>query len=506
MIRLEFAAAAAAVVFLGSLAAAHAEGGEDPPHVAKSPEADVYAWMRVRETGVSSFAVDATGTKSGQTGWLETRFRLGGRLALGDSVRFAMELDAIDGVALGNRTTVGSVDDQTLRARLDRHFGISYLQLRSAYLSVPIPYGELRIGEQLMHFGLGVVLHDGAGEPDFGVRRFGTRWLGATLSYRPWGSSLRAPEWLSNLSVLGSADVVVRDDHVDLLRGDRALRGLFGLLTGTSDFGLGLVEILSADRDAVPDGAAAVRTTTVTSDLFARLNLAGDDKEFLRLEAEAAFVAGRTDRAALTQGKDGDGVRALGGVLRLRYDDDRARITAKTDLGLATALGDPGAGLARTFTFNADDKMGMILFDQVQALRSARAADLAVPFDPSGGYGSRAFASQGAIARTVFWSPLVLRIRPPGLDVRVGYLVAWRAGADTEAVVRDGHGHLLGHEVDLSARVRFPFADVFAVRVGFELGALFVGDAATFVTTSGDTGTSSRGAIFLGRAVLDLEL
>src|SRR5262249_3229080 len=147
-------------------------------------------------------------------------------------------------------------------------------------------------------------------------------------------------------------------------------------------------------------------------------------------EGEGAMIIGDTDRPYLDETRNGAAIRAWGGVLRLRYDDPTLRLTVKSEIGYASGDNDPHDNVVRTFSFDPDYKVGLILFDQVLARLSARAADritspglAAVP--PSG---ARFIPTQGSVTNAVYANP-VARLRPlPGVDLRLGYLLAWSAG------------------------------------------------------------------------------
>jgi hypothetical protein len=193
-----------------------------------------------------------------------------------------------------------------------------------------------------------------------------------------------------------------------------------------------------------------------------------------------ATVLGHTDRAASVAGADGGKIRALGGVMRLRFDDDELGITVKNELGFASWLGDAGESNARTFSFNADYKVGLILFDQVLARISARQADQAFVAGASPSVASRYYATQGAVSNASYMNPVVRVRLDEALDLRLGWLIAYRTGEMADpysASPRLAGGRALGHELDASMRLKFRIEGPLYGRIGVEGGIFWAGPA-----------------------------
>jgi hypothetical protein len=278
-------------------------------------------------------------------------------------------------------------------------------------------------------------------------------------------------------------------------------------------FDVGALFVGRWQRDRLDPNDPRETRTTVTAfpvDAYARVLLTPYGAPYrMLLEAEGATVNGRTNRAYGEETfEDGSAIHSFGALVRLRFDDDPTRVTAKIEAGFATGDNDLRDDVVRTFSFHTDHDVGMLLFDELLPLVTARAADrasdpalLAVP--PTG---LRYTVNQGAVSNAIYLAP-VIRWRPvPALDLRVGWVAAWTAGDFVDAYQTGVHGgynhtpggvplgsHALGHEVDLGLRYTIRVPGATAVHLGAE-GAAFVPGAA-FDGVGGDRLATQ----FLGR-------
>ena len=492
-----------AALVLGGSRDARAAGADDLPQRPKFDELDLWMASRLRATALRDFPLDDVGTRSGQHRYYESRIRAGALAHFGEIYSVKLELDLLSGIFAGDRTALGTAaGDDTLRDRHDRTFGAGVLRLRELYLAVRLPFGELRVGQQAFTFGLGVRYLGGEGEPDFGDRRLGTIVERLFFSTRPFASSLAAKELVSNATLFVALDAVLRDQMTDFASGDRAYGATIGVRSSKKDFAFGVLEAFRLEKDR-DDGGVRAQTRSLTTDAYATAVVAKlGDVSALRVEAESVVVAGDSERALSFGPAGAQKLRQFGGVMRLRFDDDELMLTVKNDLGLATSFSSAGDLTPRSFSFNADYRVGLILFDQVLGRLSARAADRVIE-SSSGAPPSNArwLPTQGAVTNALYLAPVVRWNLARTIDLRLGYLLAFRAGDLRDPYSSSGAlagGRALGHELDYSARVRLHLDGSLYVRVGFEGGIFFAGSALNGVAGN------ALGTVWMARGLADL--
>jgi hypothetical protein len=511
--------AAGLSAFAATLVQTSEARAEDAPSVSawgapKSETFDAGAWARLRFNALSDFPLDTVGTRNDQRAFLESRLRAFGAWTPSETFVLKAEVDAFSGVLAGDKTALGTVlASDTLRYRLDRTFGLGWVDLRQLYFAWRLPFGELRVGQQAFSWGLGLLANGGEGEPDFGDRRYGDLVERVAFGTKPFVNS-DAGEFVKQLSFFVGGDLVRRDENAELTRGDVAFQGVFGVRSQTEPVSAGLFASARTQKDKREvQGRPIVQAAAV--DAYASVRIAKlDDARAFRAEGEVAAIAGRTTRPYLDDTRDGASVRSFGGVLRLRYDDTSLRLVVKNEVGYASGDNDPRDDTVRTFTFDPDYKVGLILFDQVLARLSARAIDRAadptlVAIPPSG---TRYLVTQGAVTNAVYMHPVV-RYRPAApFEVRLGYLFAYSAGdlVDPFSSAQAGGfnatyggrspgSRSLGQEVDLGLHYTIPLGESGAVaRVGAEGGLFFAGAAFDGV------GGGNLGTVWMGRLLGDV--
>ncbi len=453
----------------------------------RSGWADLDGSLRVRATALPGFGLDGAGASNDQQRFLETRLRVGGRYEPRDWLGLRLQLDAVNGIVAGDLTRLGTAAAEgLLDYPLDRTAFHDPVQLRLAYATIRLPFGQLRLGQQAFSWGLGLLANDGEGEPDFGDRRGGSLVERVAFATKP---APGAGGLLGTMTVFLAGDLVWRDPNADFRKGDRAFSGVAGV---RADDGLTALGLFSAVRrqtdraDANRPGEASV-TTVSTTDVFASLRLAalGGERQ-LRLDLEGALIAGRSTRPFGEESQDGVLVLSGGGIARLRYEDPARRLSARLDLGAASGDGDSRDGTATAFAFHPDFRPGLLLSDQVLSRLSLRAIDRLA--DP-GLLGTpppslRFLATQGAVTNALFMN-LVARWRPvEAVELRLGYLAAAAPAGVTDPYATaleggyptDARGNRpsqgLGHELDAAVRWRVPFGPGLAVRLGADAGLL----------------------------------
>jgi hypothetical protein len=477
------------------------------------------AWGELRGRAVFSTdpTLDDVGTRPGRKAWGTSRLIAGFDYHPTDRTTLELEIEALNGQFVGDTTTVGT------GASADA-LSVSRSDLRDVYtvlprkLGVQVAFpdiGTLRIGVQTFTWGTGLLANDGAGDPDFGDPNTGSLVARAAMVFAPWRNKAPRAQILRGLGFFVAGDLVVRDDNAHLLDGDLAGAGVAGLRLQSPHVELGALVVGRYQRDRRdPNDPRPTRTSTrvVPVDVYGRFlldNIGGPHR--VLLEGEAVTVNGHTDRSYLdSTAVGGAAIHSLGALVRLRYDNDPARFSAKVEAGFASGDNDLRDDVVRSFSFHTDYNVGMLLFDELLPLITARAADRGT--DPGliaqPPPGARYTINQGAVSNTVYLNP-VLRYRPvPDLDLRLGWVAAWSA-ADFADVYQtgvaggynvtpggvSGGSHSLGHEVDLGARYTVHIPGATALVIGAEGASFLPGGAFDGV---------ALGTQWLGRARLSL--
>lgn len=458
---------------------------------------DTWGLARVRAAALVDLHVDDAGHV------VEGGLGVASRLVAGASwfptsrINLWLELEALNGQVVGPQTSVGTdVVDPIFNVARDQRWGVGVFTPRRVSLSVLTDVGLLQVGHQGFWWGTGMLVHDGLRDPDFGVARRGNLSERILFATSPWQRSQTPSAWLRELQLLVAADLVYRDDNASLIEGDVAWGGVFGVRSVTPSLGTGLFVSYrhQIDRDDPRDprkGRTGV--DAVTTDVWVSATLAELAAQRLVVEGEAAFTAGHTDRPWLDETfEDGARIAAFGVFGRLRYDHDRAGLTARIDAGMASGDNDPRDRVARGFAFHSDMNVGLVLFDEVLPLVTARSAERVndpglIAVTPPG---LRYTVNQGTVSNAVFINPVV-RYRPSDwVELRAGYLAARTSGdlIDVyQAALRGGYNttpggaspgsRVLGHEFDLGLRSTIRLPGAVALVLGAEGGVLLPGAA-----------------------------
>lgn len=477
--------------------AAPVYGADMRPRSPRWSTGDVRGQARFRYNQVSDFATDDLGTRHGREAWTETRLVLGGFWAPTERVRLEVEVDGLNGQASGDVTALGQeIDPDLFRISRYGQDDLRRVYPRKALVQFDTSFARFIVGAQTFGWGTGMLANDGLSEQDFGDAWRGSlvaRIAVLTQPLRNRATSAAGRGW----TVLAAGDRVIEDDNASWYDGDDAWSAIVGTRIDTARWTVGAFNALRWQTDR-PDPLYPVdRRTTVrvsSVDVYGKWTITepgGDHR--VQLEGEAALIAGRTDRPWLDETfEDGARVQSMGALLRVRYDAQSARLTARLDAGYASGDNDPRDDVARAFSFHTDYNVGLILFDQVMPMLTARAGDrvfdpdlLAVP--PSG---VRYTAAQGGVTNAGYLNPVVRWQPVRGLDARVGWLYAVAAaelvdvyqsalagGFNTGFGGVTGGSRVLGHEVNLGLRYKFDIDDSTAIRFGGEGGVFLPGAA-----------------------------
>ncbi|MBI4704424.1 MAG: hypothetical protein HY744_25255 [Deltaproteobacteria bacterium] len=356
-------------------------------------------------------------------------------------------------------------------------------ELRQAFVRAAAgTIAQLTAGWNTSHWGMGLLANDGdhgwePGSARFADPRGGDRMLRFALS--------TGPHPRAGLVALAGGDVLdpdlLSDDDV-LLGGDHGHQVVAALLAGAGQPWAVGVYAVSRHQEA-PDGSP---TDVWAVDLTGRTTIAARGLR-LGLETEAALVTGTTELAPSVEHPE-HAVLQLGWAARANLDLG----WFGTALDFLYASGDQNLDDAAHNAFKTDPnyELGLLLFSQVLAAQSARAAFTAgdpslvgVPAEDLDRVPTRQSASN-----TVALFPR-LRVRPlAGLEAYGGPLFAFAvvppvdplstrlAGGEVRNALGGDPGRYLGTELDLGVRYRVSLGGS-DVTLGAECGALRPGSA-----------------------------
>jgi hypothetical protein len=446
------------------------------------------------------------GTSLGQNQYLYHWLRLEGRFSFKDKVSLVAQIDVPRGLIVGDTTRyVDAAKDSLAEATW------SEVHPRWLYLQYDSPIGMFRLGQQGSHWGMGLLANDGDHPAMFGDYQRGSLSERLLFATTPFGKG-------TPFSVAVAGDVIFQDQTADLvLDHDRAFQGVLALLYTTRPAEIGFYAVLrhqERDREVLDQYTPYTDRLTVGAlDWTARFNVpVQGSTSFAYGQLEAALVLGSTSfvRGAYTRpldptaARDDELVRSFGAAALLGAvhvngtgKDAWGDVVGEVEAGYASGDADPGDGVNKRFTFDANHRVGLVLFNQVMAWKTARAATIAqdpeVVNRPAPGLGL--LPSRGAVFGAQYLNPRATFRPRRWLDLKAGVLVAQTTadlvdpyhyatlGDVTNYDGGEARRHDLGLELDFGANVRIPVDTTATVQAGVEGGVLFPGHA--FDTATG---------------------
>ncbi len=438
----------------------------------------------------------------GQTTRLVHWLRLSPRFLFRDDLELTGQIDVPRGFFGGQLTQeVGSAEQP-----YDERFPVEVAP-RWLYLSWNSPVGLVRVGQQPSHWGLGLVANDGDHQTLFGDYAGGSIVERVLFATKPGGKD-------SHVTVALAGDLVYKDRTADLRDDEYAWQGVLA--------------VSYSDRSAPPDpekpanqlGLYAVyRNQTRSASSLPRLEF-DEDLEVVALDTagqfnaklpgdighvfggfEVAYLIGSTNivrNRSQTANNEREQIRSFGAALQLGAaltrgsgEDRWGEWVMQVEWGWASGDADPNDGTTRRFTFEPNHNVGLILFDEVMAWKTARAGVIAE--DPNltnrAAPGSELLPSDGGIFGATYLNPtLVYRpVRP--LDLKAGMVIA-QATADFVDPVQvategrflnydggDARSRDLGVELDLGVEYRLALDYGMSLELGAQGGVFFPGKA-----------------------------
>ena len=413
------------------------------------------------------------------TQWLRLTPRISGR-----GVELVGQIDLFDGLVFGDRTR--GVDTAELARDEHDAFRAGGVDPRWLYVSWRSPVGLVRAGLQPSHWGLGLLANDGDHEQPFGDYRYGNRNIRVLFATRPFGADVP-------FNVILAGDLVYADPIARLREDQRAWQAVMAALYGDEDRGVGAYVVYrhqtSDARGGGPIPAQIEERLKVwIVDLFARWDFAEPSGGKLFAGFEGAYFHGTANLARTTETPNQD-VRQ--GVFALQVGREGETVDAVLEGGWSSGDANPDDDVQRRATMHPDHRIGLILFPELLAWSTARAANLARSDDLVGrpSPGSDLLPTDGGVSGAAYLFNHYT-VRPVDwLDLRAGWVWGrattdvvdpYRARAESRQVGwrgGDRRSRDLGIEVDASVIAHLSLARELDLEIGLEGGVAVPGRA-----------------------------
>lgn len=432
----------------------------------------------------------AVGPNLGQNYFAEQWLRLRGRVGLvdhpGGSTRVAPflslvgELDLLYGVAFGDLAR----GTRPAAMPRDQH-GYPGIRLRHLYLEWRSPIGLFRLGQMGFSWGLGLVANDGTARPVFGDYRYGDLVRRLFFAARPLGEN-------SPLTIAAAFDWVAWDLLADFERpcptgqgqcSDLAFQGVLAGLYEEGDDRFGAYIAYRTQKNALDDFL-----DVFVADAFAQFHIDEPTGGRILLAGELMFAQGRTSIPRTTTHPDAE-------VQQLLFAAQVGRVHTDLDVilegGYASGDSNTEDGVERRATIDPDHRIGLVLFPEVIAWQTARAAWLAQSPDTFGraSRGAELIPTNGGVAGSFYVFPHATFRPIPEIDVRLGGVLGWASTDVVDPYRQRAFGRAanfrggdptrrdLGVEIDASVTGHIPLSDLVRLDLGLEGGILFPGAA-----------------------------
>lgn len=443
---------------------------------------------------VSPFTLDRFGNKYAEGGMTTGRIRWNPTLAIGKKLKFVGMIDAANG-----RWAPDSAESAVVQKIIDdghppARANLKFVDPRELYMEARMSFGLFRIGQQAFTWGQGMLANGGNYVDRFGDMRFGDDGRGdiferVLFATKPF---LYRTGWIKHLAIAIGGDLVYRDEQVKLTRGDLAGQALLVLRweddknpgTSLGAYAVYRKQKLASDHDVYPDdnhlevGVGDI-TGQGTKWLSDKLQLIG--------AFEVAIIGGKADIARDQNGRHT--VLQGGGVVR-GYIGKHDTWLVGFDGGYASGDPDPNDRQINNFTMDSGHTVGLVLFPQVNAWRTAQTEILATDGQLTGVplNGTQYLPTRGGVTNALYihpkaryailgerleiWGGPLIAVAPvPIIDP---YTTRLSGGAPTNSVNGDGDKRYYGTELDLGIRGRIDIRN-FWLMAGLQGGLLLPG-------------------------------
>lgn len=428
-------------------------------------------------------------TSLGQNDWVETRLRL--RVTGGfprQHIRLVGQLDVANGVLFGDRaygvhpaewrrdSTLGVGGDSVCANELACERTNSGLRPRWLYAEWQSRAGVLRAGQMGFSWGLGILANDGDTAPVFGDPRYGDIVERILFAGKPFGAT-------SPFVVAVAGDMVFNDILADIRRGEHAYQGMVSAFYEHEQRKVGIFAAYRSQNNALEDSLKVG-----ILDLHATWDFTDASGGRVYAALEAATIWGTTSMAR-TSTRPFDRVRQTMWALQLGRTSER--FDAVIEAGYASGDSNIEDGVQRRATMDGDHRIGLILFPEVMAWESARAAAIVNSPNLVGhdAHGASLMPTNGGVAGAMYLFPYLIWRPRSFIEARLGTVIARSTSPLTDPSqqalyvrnvnYRGGDPMLrdLGLEVDASVLMRTSISRIVDLVGGVEGGVFFPGTA-----------------------------
>jgi len=365
----------------------------------------------------------------------------------------------------------------------DDYDGYKSVDPRWLFAELRAPGGTFfaRAGQMGSHWGLGLLANDGAHETFFGDPIYGDIVERVLFQTGP----IPIVPLEGGLVLAAGGDFVFDDGIADVEDGDRAVQGVFAAVLVREDSQFGTYAVYRSQTNDLDD-----ELQIAAFDLFGKIEgplPGGGTSDKVTLGFEGVVVTGES---SFLRTVDRDVQNVLQGGALAEVGATTRWLDLAFEMGWASGDGNTLDDTVTRFTFDPDHNVGLVLFDEVIAWQTARAAALAQSPDVAGrpARGIGLLPSRGGVSGAMYLYP-TLRVKPlPRLDVRFGAVVA-QATSDVvdpfqqkvSGAARNYRGGSsesrdLGLELDAGVRWQLPLRYV-NLDLGVEGGVLLPGHA-----------------------------
>ncbi len=359
---------------------------------------------------LSDFALDADGTGNPISTWAEQRLRIAPAFTWG-GFHLKASVDVFNGQVFGDHEDLAA--DYLRFDRRDENYGldISRVLVREAFMQWRAPFGLIRAGQMASQYGLGMISNSGEDDQKrFGVRRYGDivdRVLFATTPFLPLTGK---GTWGDYLTVFAAGDLVFRDENAELLQNDQGWMVNGGILFNHPEFNNGVIFTWRTQEDRDGDDLTAYVVNVNGKNRFKLTpEEDGDEGMALRFDYEFASLWGHTTRYQQVGTEGGLDLQAFGAVGRAAFEQPDWGLDVVVELGYASGDSNPYDETSTAFNFDPDYKVGLIFFDEMLPLISARAVEILADPDhvAEPAKGIDLVASQGRVTNSLYYFPQV---------------------------------------------------------------------------------------------------
>ncbi|MFO0763082.1 MAG: hypothetical protein U0359_41985 [Byssovorax sp.] len=445
----------------------------------------------------------------GQNQYLYHWLRIGARFQYRDKVGIVAQIDIPRGFVVGDATQYVSAvrDSFAENTGRDGFADVRWYGVRPRYLYLEYnsPIGVFRLGQQGSYWGMGLLANDGDHPTLFGDYQRGALSERILYATQPLGKG-------TPLNIVLAGDLIFQDNTADLVEdGDRALQGVAAVLYRDKHAEAGLYGVIrQQQRTAHATGDLTPFTESLTVGVIDGAGKFNAPIPGLRAivygQIEAALIMGSTTYLRNTYAvpidptapRETEKIRSFGaaatfGAVQVAGHgaDQWGALVGEIEAGYASGDANPNDGTTRRFTFDQNHRVGLVLFNQVMAWKTARASTIAQ--DPEivnrATPGVQLLPSRGGVFGAEYLNPRFI-FRPRNwMDLKGGVVIAqttadfvdpYHVGALGSSRNYDGgdpRKHDLGVELDAGADVRIKVEKAATVQVGAEGGVLFPGHA-----------------------------